>query len=82
MYYVVWRRSNVNNFDMISVYDRDEAVDRKWIDPDTGSRIWVVPADLEQYTITMVFEFDSLDEAVKFHEGFKHQLGRKVVEDV
>lgn len=81
MYYVVWRRSNINGIDMISVYDRDEAVRNRWIDPNTGDRIWIVPTDMEQYTITMVFEFDDLDDAVQFHEGFKHQLGRKVIED-
>lgn len=79
-YYVVWRRSYIENLDMISLYTEDEAKAGNWIDAN-GDRIWVVPADSERM-ITGVFRFDELDDALAFHEGFKHQLGRRVVEDV
>lgn len=64
-YYVVLRRL-FHEEDIISIYDRGEAIRRNWIDGD-GNRVWVVPAKNEM-TPTFVWKFFSLDDAVRFYE--------------
>ena len=86
MYYVIVLHDCGNVLDMIAVYDRDKAIKRGWIDSE-GKRIWSsLPIEnirhnaLYYVNHTMVFEFRTLEEATTFRDGYKHQLGCKVLE--
>lgn len=72
-YYVVLRRFYQQK-DIVSIYDFDEAVKGNWIDGN-GNRVWVVPPEHEK-TITFVWGFDSLSNAVLFYDALAHnELG-------
>ena len=64
-YYVVLRRM-FRKYEVISIYDRAEAMCHNWIDQN-GNRVWVVPAE-EEFTPTFVWGFSDLDQAVRFYE--------------
>ena len=77
-YFVVLRRL-FQEKEVISIYDKEEAIAGNWIQAD-GERVWVVPPT-EEKTITFVWAFNDLDVAVMFYECLQHnELGIKCEE--
>lgn len=85
-YFVVLRRTALKNIDnnkemmeLISIYDRAEALAGNWIDED-GSRVWIVPSQ-EERMYTFVWGFLDMDSAIEFYEVLKkNELGIRVEE--
>ncbi len=74
-YYVVLRRW-FQKEDLISIQDASEAIECNWID-ENGNRVWVVPPEDEK-TITFVWGFNDLDEAIQFYEALRlNEVGMK-----
>jgi hypothetical protein len=77
-YYVVLRRM-FKEKDIVSIYDFDGAVKSNWIDKN-GKRIWVVPTK-DESTITFVWGFNSIDDAIKFYETLLgNEIGIECIE--
>lgn len=72
-YFVVLRRLFMDE-DVISIFEKEEAIKRGWI-AENGDRVWVVPPQ-EEKTITFVWGFVNIDAAITFYECLqKNELG-------
>ena len=58
----------------VNLFSFEEAVKHHWIDSN-GNRIWVVPPE-EEFSITAVYGFDNINEAINFYVALtENQVG-------